>query len=417
MICSAEYARTGSEAAFAALVARHVYLVHSAARRFTGNPHHAEEITQAVFVILARKASSLRRRTVLSGWLYQTARLTAANFVKGEIRRQNREQEAFMQSTLTEPETAAWQQIAPLLDDAMGRLGEADRNAVVLRYFENKSAQEVATKLNVTEAAAHKRVNRAVEKLRKLFSKRGVTLTAALLAGAMAANSVQAAPAGLASVAAATAAQSTALSATLSTLIDATMKTMTWMNLKFAIGVGVALLLAGGAATVAISQTGGGKLTAQEIATQSQEMYAALTSYGDTGRVRIEIAGEKKQSTFSIRLQRPNHYHIEWTNSIESAPRLASSGVVWSEGKGDFSAIEPVRAGNGRRANPVPGRTGGFGGHHRRFEWCDGDGSGQILQPGLGELLKLPGLGPFPTKQGAGRETRRAGLLRHFGHD
>ena len=100
----AEYARTESEAAFAALVARYVNLVYSAALRFTGNPHHAEEITQAVFIILARKAGGLRRGTVLSGWLYQTARLTAANFVKGEIRRQRREQEAYMQSTLTEPE-------------------------------------------------------------------------------------------------------------------------------------------------------------------------------------------------------------------------------------------------------------------------------------------------------------------------
>src|SRR5438309_247463 len=106
----AEFTRVQSETAFAALVTRHVNLVYSAALRFAGNPHHAEEITQAVFIILARKAGGLRRGTVLSGWLYQTARLTAANFVKGEIRRQNREQEAYMQSTLTEPD-AAWEQI------------------------------------------------------------------------------------------------------------------------------------------------------------------------------------------------------------------------------------------------------------------------------------------------------------------
>ena len=140
----AEYARTQSEAAFAGLVARYVHLVYSAAARYTGNPHHAEEITQAVFLILAGKAGSLGRNVVLSGWLYQTARLTAANFVKGEIRRQHREQEAYMQSTLKEPESPAWRQIAPLLEEAMGSLGEADRNAVVLRYFENKTAREVA---------------------------------------------------------------------------------------------------------------------------------------------------------------------------------------------------------------------------------------------------------------------------------
>ena len=209
----AQYARSESDAAFATLVARYVNLVYSAALRFTGNPHHAEEITQAVFINLARKAGNLGRGVVLSGWLYQTARLTAGNFVKGEIRRQRREQQAYMQSTLTEPESAAWEQIAPLLEEAMGRLGETDRNAVVLRFFENKTAREVAATLKINEAAAHKRVNRALDKLRKIFSKRGVTLTATVIAGAVAANSVQAAPAGVAAAVTAAAAKGAAISA------------------------------------------------------------------------------------------------------------------------------------------------------------------------------------------------------------
>src|SRR5215469_8730058 len=125
-----EFARANSEAAFAGLVERHVNLVYSTALRFTSKPHAAEEISQAVFIILARKAPGLRRGTVLSGWLYQTARLTAANYVKHEIRRQRREQEAYMQSTLNTPESPAWEEIAPLLDEAMGGLGETDRNAV-----------------------------------------------------------------------------------------------------------------------------------------------------------------------------------------------------------------------------------------------------------------------------------------------
>src|ERR1041385_4534325 len=104
-----EFARTESETAFATLVARHVNLVYSTALRFTGNPHHSEEITQAVFIILARKAGKLSPRIMLSGWLYQTTRLTSANFMKGEIRRHHREQEAYMQSTLNEPDTNAWQ--------------------------------------------------------------------------------------------------------------------------------------------------------------------------------------------------------------------------------------------------------------------------------------------------------------------
>lgn len=248
----AEFARSESGTAFATLVARHVNLVYSAALRFSGNPHHAEEITQAVFVILARKAGSLRRGVVLSGWLYQTARLTAANFMKGEIRRQQREQEAYMQSTLNEPEAAAWRQMAPLLDEAMGGLGETDRNAVVLRYFENKTAAEVARALNLTEAAAHKRVNRALEKLRKIFARRGVTLTAVLIGGASAC-SVQAAPPGVAAAVTRMAVGGTSISATITTLVKGTMKTMTWLKLKFAIGAAAVVLLAGGVATIAIS--------------------------------------------------------------------------------------------------------------------------------------------------------------------
>ena len=173
----AQYARDNSEAAFATLVTRHVNLVYSTALRNAGNPHAAEEITQAVFIILAGKARSLSPRTVLSGWLYQTARLTAANFLRAEIRRQHREQEAYMQSLLNEPEPNVWPQIAPLLDAAMAGLGEKDRNAVVLRFFENKSLGEVGRALGASEDAAKMRVNRALEKLRKFFSKRGVTLS------------------------------------------------------------------------------------------------------------------------------------------------------------------------------------------------------------------------------------------------
>jgi RNA polymerase sigma factor (sigma-70 family) len=249
----AQYARSESDAAFAALIARYVNLVYSAALRFTGNPHHAEEITQAVFIILARKAGKLGRGVVLSGWLYQTARLTAANFVKGEIRRQRREQQAYMQSTLTETESGAWEQIAPLLDEAMGRLGERDRNAVVLRFFENKTAREVAVTLKINEAAAHKRVNRALDKLRKIFSKRGVTLTATVIAGAVTENSVRAAPAAVAkSVTALAAAKGAAASGSTLTLAKGALKLMAWTKAKTAVVAGTCVLLAAGTTTIVV---------------------------------------------------------------------------------------------------------------------------------------------------------------------
>ena len=194
----------GDEPAFTALFERYVNLVYSTALRQARNPSHAEEVTQAVFILLARKAKSLSPKTVLSGWLYQAARLTTASLIKREIRRQRREQKVYMQ-TLTEPDTSLWEQISPLLDDAMGRLGEKDRNAIVLRFFENRTSQEVAAALKLNEVTARKRVSRALEKLRTLFAKRGVVLTTAIIAGTISSNSVHAAPAALANSATAVA--------------------------------------------------------------------------------------------------------------------------------------------------------------------------------------------------------------------
>src|SRR4051812_38515060 len=116
----ADYAQNGSEPAFDALTERYLSLVYSTALRVTRNPDDAEEVTQAVFVVLARKAGSLRTGIVLAGWLYKAARLTASNLVRDRRRRQRREQEAWMQSKLSQDEESVWQQIAPFLEDAMG---------------------------------------------------------------------------------------------------------------------------------------------------------------------------------------------------------------------------------------------------------------------------------------------------------
>ncbi len=250
-----EYAEGGSETAFTALVGRHVNLVYSAALRSVGNAHAAQEIAQAVFIILARKAKSLDDRTILSGWLYQTARLTAANYLRGEIRRQNREQEAYMQSILDQPDAEAWRQIAPLLDDAMGRLGEKDRNAIVLRFFENKNLSEVGAALGASENAAKMRVNRALEKLRKLFTKRGVTHSTAIIAGAVSANSVHAAPVGLAkTISAIAVAKGAAASTSTLTLIKGASKIMAWTKAKTAVVIGAGILFAAGTTTITVKE-------------------------------------------------------------------------------------------------------------------------------------------------------------------
>jgi len=245
-----QYADENSEAAFAELVARYVNLVYSAALRSTGNAHAAEEITQAVFIILARKAKSFGGKALLSGWLYQTARLTAANYLRGEIRRQNREQEAYMQSILNEPESGAWRQISPLLDDAMGRLGEKDRNAIVLRFFENKNLSEVGLALGASEDAAKMRVNRALEKMRKFFTKRGVALSGTVIAGAVSANSVQAAPVALAKTISAVAiTKGAAAGGSTLALVKGALKIMAWTKAKTAVVAAAAVILAAGTAT------------------------------------------------------------------------------------------------------------------------------------------------------------------------
>src|SRR4051794_7873921 len=164
-----EYTTKKSEQAFATLVSRHINMVYSVALRYVGNRQHAEEITQAVFIILAKKASGLGKATILSGWLFKTARLTAANYMRAEIKRVRREQEACMESNLHESEADVWKQIAPLLDDAVADLGEKDRNAIVLRFVEGKNLKEVGMSMGASEDAAKKRVTRAVEKLRGYF--------------------------------------------------------------------------------------------------------------------------------------------------------------------------------------------------------------------------------------------------------
>jgi RNA polymerase sigma factor (sigma-70 family) len=246
------YVREGSESAFAALSERHVHLVHSAAWRQVNDAHVAEEITQAVFILLAKKAHTFRKGVILSAWLLRATRFTATNVLVSQYRRTRREQEAVQMQT-TDADEHQWEEIAPLLDEAMAGLGEQDRNALALRFFEQKPLAEVGTALGIDADAARKRVMRAVEKLRVFFTKRGVVLSVAGVTAALTANAVQAAPAGvIASVAAVATVKGAAVSVSTTTLSKGVLKLMAWTKLKTTLVLGACALVAGGAITVII---------------------------------------------------------------------------------------------------------------------------------------------------------------------
>jgi RNA polymerase sigma factor (sigma-70 family) len=196
-----QYANGRSESAFAELVRRRIDLVYSVAlRQVAGDTHLAEDVTQRVFTDLARKARALSDHPALSGWLGRSAQFAAADVVRAERRRRIREQEApLMNEVVSHPaETADWERMRPALDRALGELREKDRNAVVLRFYEARSFGEIGERLRLTEDAARKRVERALDRLRTRLNGHGITSTGAAIAALLTNQTTAAAPAYLA---------------------------------------------------------------------------------------------------------------------------------------------------------------------------------------------------------------------------
>ena len=242
-----DYTGRHSEAAFAEIVRRHINLVYSAGLRMVRDAQLAEDVAQGVFVALAQNARRLEDHPVLSGWLHRTAQNLAAKAVRSDVRRRAREQEAAAMNELisTEPDTV-WEHVAPHLDEALGELNEGDRDALLLRYFERKSAREMAQTLGTSEDAAQKRISRAVERLREFFIKRGISVGASGLVVVITANAVQAAPVGLAATIATAAALAGTTSATTATatatkgiVMTILQKTLITATIVAAVGTGI----------------------------------------------------------------------------------------------------------------------------------------------------------------------------------
>ncbi|HXI52703.1 MAG TPA: sigma-70 family RNA polymerase sigma factor [Candidatus Saccharimonadales bacterium] len=194
-----EYAERRSEQAFTELVQRHLDFVYSTALRLVQERPLAEDVTQMVFIKLARKAASLRQETVLTGWLYRTTQFVAQTAWRSDWRRRKREDLAMQFTEANDGSESVWKDVAPLLEKAVAQLRQPDQDAVLLRFFAGKSLREVGQALGISDDAAQKRVNRALERMRDYFASHGVATSVSAIVPAIVAHAVQAAPAGLAS--------------------------------------------------------------------------------------------------------------------------------------------------------------------------------------------------------------------------
>lgn len=195
------YAEGRSNEAFAELVRRHLDFVFSVAlREVHGDFARAQDVTQEVFTALARKASALSHRTTLAGWLHLSVQHAAAGLKRAEQRRQKREQTAFamLESTNSPGPGADWERLQPVLNEVVQELGEVDRDAVLLRFYQQWPLAEIGTALRLSEDAVQKRVERALDKMRSALVKRGITSTTAALGMILQTHAVASAPVGLA---------------------------------------------------------------------------------------------------------------------------------------------------------------------------------------------------------------------------
>jgi RNA polymerase sigma factor (sigma-70 family) len=189
------YAEERSESAFTELVRRHLGLVYSAAlRQLDGASHRAEDVTQSVFVDLARNAAALSRRSEIVGWLYTSTRFAALALKRREARREKRERDAHAMHEINAGTAENWEHIRPVLDQAMNELAESDRIAILMRFFENGRLADVGQRLGLSEDAARMRIDRALDRLRVRLQRRGISSTQTALAGMLTTQAVLAVP-------------------------------------------------------------------------------------------------------------------------------------------------------------------------------------------------------------------------------
>ena len=253
-------ARGGSSRAFDELVKRHVGMVYSAAVREAGDEHLAEDVTQAVFLVLMQKAGRLRLSGSLGGWLFAATRYAAATARDKEQRRKGHEERAgkmMMRPEMRQEQIEeVWSEVEPKLNAALARLASKDREAVILRYLEERSIKQVAEALGVSEAAAKMRIGRGLEKLRGFLGGEAGMPSVAVLAMVLEAKATVAVPAGLAgSVTAAVLSGAAGTTGKAMIIAKGAMNMMMWAKIKIVAAVAAIVLFGSTIGVVILSRT------------------------------------------------------------------------------------------------------------------------------------------------------------------
>jgi RNA polymerase sigma factor (sigma-70 family) len=237
------YAEHGNEAAFREIVERHTGLVYGSALRQVASPDLAQDVAQSVFTDLARKAQTLTRtldeQSSLLGWLYRSTRFAALTQLRNDHRRQARERQVMEHFDIASETAPEWDRVQPILDEAMSELSEAEREALLLRYFKNTDFRTIGRIFQISEDTAQKRVSRALERLRQHLTNRGVTTTAVALSTALSANAATVAPAGLSAILSSAALAGTTITAATAIAMTTLQKTLVLVAVAAAVGTGI----------------------------------------------------------------------------------------------------------------------------------------------------------------------------------